>query len=129
MKRTVEKDKLILEEPSQFGTVPRQLTMQSHIENGTATVTLRGAVSSEQKDDFMDELLALLSAGNSICLDMAGVTYIAPEVIDRMINAQIDYFEPTSRALVLRAMPKPLLDMFRAYNYAQQFTIEGSEKR
>ena len=125
MKRNVIDGVLILEGVKKpVSGEPNKLTMRSKADTGAVHVTLDGVITSEMQDDFADELLAYVSKGLNLRLDMEKVTYIAPAVIEKMIRLQCDYIERLGLQMLLVSMSQVLLEWFRKNHYSQQFSIQ-----
>ena len=125
MKRNVIDGVLILEGVEKpVSGQPNKLTMRSKVDTGAVHVTLDGVITSEMQDDFADELLAYVSKGMNLRLDMEKVTYIAPAVIEKMIRLQCDYIERLGLQMLLVSMTQVLLEWFRKNHYSQQFSIQ-----
>ncbi len=125
MNRIVEKDTLILDMDPRQG---EKLTLAAKEKDGVVTIAISGPITSACQDEVGDEVLAFLSAGKHVRLNLRQVPYIAPEAVQKLLHIQLNYVDKLNLQMILCGLTPEMTDWFCKYHYAQQFDIDRSEK-
>lgn len=121
MNRTVHQQILRLEGRN------RTLEIESEVREHTAILKLRGAITAELQDDFLDEILAFVSVGKKIELNFEGVEHIANTAQKKLIELQSDYIEKAALDMEISHVPEAIYRMFRQSRLDTQLRIKRDE--
>lgn len=97
--------------------------MAESVEDNVAVIAMSGSFTSELKDDFYDEAVALITVGNGIELNMKNVTHLSPSVSLAFLSLE-DKLESLGKSLRMTHVPDVIFQHFRSRGMHELFDIE-----
>ena len=92
------------------------LSVRETEEDGRIRVFLSGALRSDAAHVFKDELIALMTVGKDVELDLEGVEYISSSCQDALLSTQQTADEIDRGTLTLRHVPTAIYAEFQKTN-------------
>lgn len=87
--------------------------------------TIGGELLSEITNEFLDEMLALVSVGMNIVIDFEKVSYMSTSFMKALLKIQLTMDKKDKgQMLVLRKIPKEIMNEFEATGTSELLMIE-----
>lgn len=90
----------------------------------TVTVSLSGKMTGSLSLDFADEIVALISVGYSIVLNMAEVKYISNSCLQMLLNIQKRIDELRKSSLTIKNITPEIFEKFESAGMSELLMIE-----
>ena len=97
--------------------------MAESVADDDAVITMSGSFTSELKDDFYDEAVALITVGHGIELNMKDVTHLSPSVSLALLSLE-NKLESLGKTLRMTHVPDEVFRHFRSRGMHELFDIE-----
>ena len=125
MKRIANEDSLQLMD-DRGNTVAEMVEKKK--EDNLLLVYLKGALGNECAYDVSDELLALISVGNGIILDMSETTYISSTFAEMLVQLQIKMENTDFESMPIQNMPAEIYHSLKANGCIASLDYELKEE-
>ena len=96
---------------------------QESSEGETATLTLSGSISGEINNALLDEMTALIVAGQGMIVNLSGVKYLSPSSMEILLRMERK-MEEKGKYLRIIQMPQFIYDIFKARGMHELLEIE-----
>lgn len=93
------------------------------IENQGIVISIHGAVSGEMANTLMDEISALIVAGQEISVDLEKAAYLSPSVMEVFLRME-KRLEEKGKYLRIIRMPQNIYNEFKARGMHELLEIE-----
>lgn len=103
------------------------LVIRSEMREGVVRMKAQGAVTSLTEDDFVDEIIACLSAGRSVEIDLGGVSFMSSTAQRKLLEVQSKYVDKSGLAMELCEVGALLYQSFARSHLHTQLRIRREE--
>lgn len=107
-----------------YSGTARVLTIKEEEAENGILITLIGELRSETANELGDELTMLATVGASIVLDFEGVTYIAPNVLGKLLTVQRSMDSMKKGTLLLRRLKPDIYSQFEKHGMSELLDIQ-----
>ena len=97
--------------------------LQEKVEGESIQISLSGAISGDITHTLLDEMTALIVAGQGITVNLESASYLAPSVMDTLLQME-KRLEEKGKIMRLIQMPQPIYDDFKARGMHEMLEIE-----
>ena len=98
-------------------------SFQEKLEGESALIAISGAVSSDITNALLDEMTALIVAGQGITVNLEKTTYLAPSVMEVFLQME-KRLEAKGKYMRIIQMPQNIYDEFKARGMHELLEIE-----
>ena len=91
--------------------------------DGVITITLSGTLSQETANTLLDEMTALIVAGQGIVVDLEKTTYVSASVMEALLRTE-KLLEKSNKYLRIINMSQDVYDGFKARGLHELLDIE-----
>ncbi|MBQ9252442.1 MAG: STAS domain-containing protein [Clostridia bacterium] len=96
---------------------------QEKVENGVVLFALSGAISGEITNTLMDEMTALIVAGQGLVVDLDRATYLSASAMEVFLRVE-KRLEDQGKYLRIVQMPQEIYDTFKSRGMHELLEIE-----
>lgn len=121
MRRVVDGNMLMIQGSN------KRLEIRTCIEGDDVFLELSGSVTAELENDLIDEILAFVSVGKNVKLDMKKMDHISSTCQKKLVEAEIGYVEKKGTTLELYNVTPRMYALFRSSRLDTQLRIRREE--
>jgi len=100
------------------------LEINERIVNDDLVINVSGDIKSEIAHEFEDELLAALTTGNSVVVDLSSVNYISSAGLRALLSAQQMVDELGKSSFYIQNLTKNVIEIFRTNGFLDLVEIK-----
>lgn len=105
----------------------KSLEICAVLEQDTAILQLTGSVTAELDHELADEILAFVSTGKNVRLDLKNLEHISNTFQRKLVEIQNEYIERSGVEMELFNVPAKLYERFKSGRLTTQLRIKREE--